>query len=220
MRFQILVIMMLLSINLCFTYDISGYPYKSKFDERFKKNVDAKTIINSLDDQDLDMVFSALKKAGEMRLTNARLKVEGLVASSNPQANLGKGEQATAYRHIFYMGILVLGKIGDDGDGGILGGYLWDLKKDKQGTIYVLSALGDLTNSRLALNLLNEYIPSIVTESDSRVVKQLVDSLLAHNSRSSIVPLMNVKQKVSQINRAYINEAIKLLNQTGVRSRG
>lgn len=193
------------------SYSLTDYPFKSKYDVSYAKISDYDTIVNGLDDQDQDVVYSALKRAGQLKITNIRVKVESIIGSASPIANQGKAVQSTSYRHVFNMGILVLGKIGDESDGPILANYLKDTK-DKIGIICILRALGDLTTSKFALETLNAYTYTMDSKTDSRVVREMVDAMVVHNSRTSMGPLLWLKGKVQSQDKSYINEAIKTLD--------
>lgn len=196
------------------SYGIDEYPYESKYDPLFSKLNDVTTITNALDDKEWDMVYSALKRVGQLGIVSAREKVLGLMSSANPQANLGKPIQRANMQNIFYMSVLVVGKIGNTNDGPTLAAFLRDVK-DPIGIVCVLQALGDMTNSKQALESLNTYTQTIHGKTDNRIVKQLVESIMAHNSKSSVVPLLRLQSNVDADMRDMINEAIKRISKFG-----
>jgi hypothetical protein len=216
MKMKVLVLsaFLVFAAGYLFSYEIADYPYKSKYDSMFVELNDITTISNSLDDSDLDIVFSAMKRAAQLKMVELKGRISGLVGESNPAANQGKDVRLAEYRHIFNMGLLVLGKLGDESDAGMLAGYLHDMK-DPVSISCGLQALGDLSTSKKALNSLNDYTTSVSSQTDSRVVKQLIDSILMHNSRSSISFLFTMQGRVSQAQRDYVNTAIKRLNAKG-----
>ena len=131
------------------------------------------TVISSfLDSGNYDEVFCAIRRVGELKLTNVKGKVGSWVATSEPDANVGKGVMEADIWHIFNMGVLVLGKIGDKSDGIILSGYLWG-NKDNISQVCLLQALGSLTDSDTALDTLNKYAVTLDSKTRSDVVKQL-----------------------------------------------
>lgn len=210
-----LTVLTLFFAGFIFSYDINNYPYKSKYDSMFAELNDVNVISSSLDDSsDIDMVYSALKRAGQLKMVAVKPRIQSIVAEANPAANQGKDIRIADLRHVFNMGVLVLGKIGNDDDAGILTGFLHDLK-DPASISCVLQALGDLRPSKRALSSLNDYTTSVSMKTDSRIVRQLIDSILAHNSRSSINFLFLLQGRVSQNQKAYVNTAIKQLNVKG-----
>lgn len=206
--------LMLLAAGFVFSYDLNAYPYTSKYDSMFAEVNDVNTITGSLEESEPDMLFSAIKRAGQLKMVAARARIQSLVSEANPAANQGKDVRQANYRHVFNMGVLVLGKIGNDEDAVMLAAFLHDTK-DVTSISCILQALGDLKPSKRALASLNDYTTSVSTKTDSRVVRQLIDSILMHNSRSSINYLFLLQGRVSQNQKAYINTAIKQLNAKG-----
>ena len=205
---------LLFTAGFIFSYDLNDYPYKSQYDSMFAEISDVNTILNSLDDSEPDMVFSALKRAGQLKMVAARGRIQSIVSGANPAANQGKDVRQANFRHVFNMGLLVLGKIGNDDDAAIMAGFLHDTR-DVASITCILQALGDLKTSPRALASLSDYTTSVSTKTDSRSVKQLVDSILQHNSRSSINYLFLLQGRVSQNQKANVNSAIKQLNARG-----
>ncbi len=212
--FQFILLTLFVLALKGYSYDISEYPYKSKYDAMFKEMTDVNTITASLNDKETDVVFSALKRVGQLKIVAARKKVEEIVGESNPIANQGKPEQRSEYTHLFNMGVMVLGKIGDATDAIMLSKLLRETP-DKISEICILQALGDLSMSKVALEYLHQYSELIDNRSDYRVVKTLVDSIAAHNSKDSINVLYSLKERAPQNLRSYINEIVKKLNATG-----
>lgn len=213
-RFFLVTAVLVLLSGTLFSYEISDYPYKSKFDSTFIEINDISTLSAALDDSDVDMIFSAMKRAAQLKMVDLKPRISALVGESNPTANRGKDIRLAEYRHVFNMGLLVLGKLGNDSDAGMLAGYLRDLK-DPVSITCCLQALGDLNASKKALESLNNYTTDVTSQTDSRVVKQLIDSILMHNSRKSINPLLLMQGRVSQAQRDYVNSAVKQLNVRG-----
>ncbi len=207
-------LMMFLMAGFLYSYEISDYPHTSKYDERLKNISDEAFLSNALDDSDLDLVFSALKRVGELRLTNLKPKVIGLIGAANPQANISKSRFSANYRNIFYLGVLVLGKIGNsEEDATYIASFLRDTKKDVLGSVCILQALGELKGSEKALDFLQEYSLTVNYRTDSRVVRSLVDAIVAHGKKSSNTYLISLRGRVSQNDRIYVSEAIKKLKK-------
>ncbi|MCX7820501.1 MAG: hypothetical protein N2258_02365 [Brevinematales bacterium] len=214
MRFISIILFVLLS-TLSFSYEISDFPYKSRYDEKLKYITDEKYLSEALDDSDLDIVFSALKRVGELKLTNLKSKVIGLIAVANPQANQDKPKLLANYRNIFYLGILVIGKIGNgDDDAPYLTSFLRDTKKDPLATSYILMALGEFKGNKKALDFLQEYSLLVNPRTDSRVVRALVDAIVAHGNKKSNVYLIKLKKNTNKEDQSYIDEAIDKLRRS------
>ncbi len=194
-----------------FSYEIRNYPHEGKFDSVFAEIDDVEAVTNALDNSDAEMVFGALKRVGMMKIVSAKPRVIGIIASANPSANLGRAQVTADSRHLFNMGVLVLGKIGSDADTGMLASFLRDTK-DPISIVCILAALGDIVPSKKGLDSLNEYTTTVSTKTDSRVVRQLVDSIVRHNSRSSINALLLMQGRVSQNQKSVISAAVKELN--------
>ncbi|GEM_PF-1508151 len=201
-------ILLLICFLKGYSYDLSEYPYKSKFESAYARINDTNLLISSLDDKDLDVVFSAMKRIGQLKITSARFRVEEILGESNPTANEGKAVQRAEFKYLFDMAVLVLGKIGDNQDATTLSKLLRETR-DQISLICLLQALGDLSNSDTALEYLHQYASLINNYSDARVVKGLVDAISAHRSRSSVVVLLTLMNKAPQNLRDYINDAVK-----------
>ncbi|MGC8764602.1 MAG: hypothetical protein ACP5QT_01785 [Brevinematia bacterium] len=211
---KIFFIFLIFLYGLSFSYEISEFPHVSRYDERLKNISDESFLSNALDDSDLDLVFSALKRVGELRLTNLKSKVIGLIGIANPQANISRSKLYANYRNIFYLGILVLGKIGSsENDAAYLAGFLRDTKKDVLGTVCILQALGELKGNKKALDFLQEYSLTVGYRTDSRVVRSLVDAIVAQGKKSSNTYLISLRGRVSQEDRVYVSDAIMKLKK-------
>ena len=215
---RLVLLILVFSFTVVYSFEIEDYPYKSKYEANLKNVTDVNFISNSLDDSDLDLVYAALKRVGELKLTNLKPKVIALIGSANPQANVGKVMQLANYRHIFYVGLLVMGKIGSsEEDAAFIASFLRDTKNDVMGTMCILKALGDLKGNPKALEFLHQYTLSLKRQEDSRIIRVLVDALVSQNKKSSIRYLLNLRKRVSQNDQVYINEAIRQLNKKGER---
>lgn len=209
-----LFLLLLFVVNLSFSYEISDYPHQSRYDEKLKYINDEKYLSEALDDSDLDLVFSALKRVGELKLTNLKPKVIGLISLANPQANQDKPKLLANYRNIFYLGILVMGKIGNgDDDAPFITSFLRDTKKDPLATSYILMALGEFKGNKKALDFLQEYSLLITPRTDSRVVRALVDAIVSHGNKKSNVYLIKLKKNTNKEDQSYIDAAIDKLRR-------
>ncbi len=201
-----------------YSYDINEYPYKSKYDAGFATMNDTNTILQSLNDKDNDVIFSALKRAGELRLSASKARVEEIIGEANPEVNQGKAVQRAEFKKLFDMAVLVLGKIGDSQDAIMLSKLLKETRDDVS-LVCLLQALGDLSMSSVALEYLHQYTTVINNYSDYRVVKTLVDSIANHKSRTSVGVLLQLMNRAPQNLREYINDTIKELDKLPVETQ-
>ncbi len=204
--------------TLAFGYDISDYTHVSKYDAVFSTITDESSIMEGLNrsgssEDERDYIYSAVKRVGVLKLTNFKKKLEEMVSVI---PNQGSSIDAANFRNIINMSILVLGKIGDASDGYLIAQFLHD-KKEIISILCLLQALGDLRDSDDALKELNEYTVSLNSKTREDIVKQTVDSILEHNSKSSISFLFALQGRAPQSQIKYINDAIVQLNKTGTR---
>jgi hypothetical protein len=205
------ILLFFFSVSL-YTYDITEYAYKSKYDAAFAVITDTNTILSALNDKDDDVVYSALRRVGQLRISAAKAKVEEIVSEANPEVNQGKSEQRTEFKKLYDMGVLVLGKIGNADDAIMLSKLIKETK-DNISLVCLLQALGDLNMSDTALQYLHQYTSVINNYSDYRVVKTLVDSIANHKSKSSMGVLLELINKAPQNLREYINDTVKELSK-------
>ncbi len=215
---KLVVIILLFFVIKGYSYDITEYPYKSKYDADFAEIKDGNMLISSLYDKELDVEFSALKRIGMLKITAAKKRVEEIVAESDPVANQGKTEQRADFKYLFDMGVLVLGKIGDNADAVTLSKLLKETA-DNVSLVCILQALGDISTSDTALLYLHQFCVVVNNYSDARVVKALVDSIAAHKSRTSVSILLTMINNAPQNMRGYINDAIKEIEKTPLETK-
>jgi len=195
-----------------FSYDFNDF--HSKYDTMFQNMSDSRMISNYLASDDPDMVISALKRVGALKITDVKKVVEALFAASTPSANQGKAVQRTSYDNLFNLSALVLGVIGDDSDGQIISSYFNDAA-DPASKVYLLRSMGNLSNSSTALSALNNFALKVDMMTDSRVVNELVNSIVLHNSKSSIGPLLEMSRSAPTSTRDGIDSAISILSKRG-----
>ncbi len=184
-----------LVLGLLFMSSLVFAEYKSPYDAMFKK-IDASSsniIFQSLDSMDINLVYSALKRVGELRFRKAAPKVREWIAASNPASNAGKADQRTKLRNIFYISIWALGRVGNDDDAAMLSSYWRDLR-NKESKIYLIRALGEIKGSKVAIDKLNSLTKVI---RDERLANALLDSIEKQNSPTSVFPLMILEKKSS-----------------------
>ena len=182
-------------LSLLFVSSLVFAEYKSPYDAMFKNlNASSSNIIfQSLDSMDINLVYSALKRVGELRYRPAASKVREWISESNPAANVGKAGQRTALRNIFHISIWALGRVGNDEDAKTLASYWRDLR-DKESQLALIQALGEIKGSKIAIDKLNE-LTKFVT--DERLGNALLDSIEKQNSPTSVFPLMVLQRQAS-----------------------
>jgi hypothetical protein len=109
---------------------IIGYSDTNTYNE-YLQSIDAGSadvLIQALHTGDMDLTYGAIKRIGELKLTNARKDIYDWMAQSNPAANQGKEIQSQNLRNIFRICVWTLGQIGNETDAHELVGYLKDIQ--------------------------------------------------------------------------------------------
>lgn len=170
-------------------------------------------IISSLDSMDPSEVLGALKKVSIDRIREARSKVRYVMRSYCPSAS--DEDDSPQFREtearIYRAAVLAIGKIGEDMDAAELENVYDLVNLDIKETI--VFSLGEMTNSRKALEVLN----TLTTKIDKRpLLDTLLKAVLKHKSKTSIIPLKllltspNVSERTRDLIKKVINElAIK-----------
>lgn len=171
-------------------------------------------IQQGLNSEDLDAVYSAIKRVGELRLTNMIKDVYEWLGQSNPVANIGKVQRSQQVKNIFNISIWTIGQIGSDRDAQELVTYLKDISQ-KETIRVVIFSLGELHPSVAGLNALNRLTAQITDESIAEI---LLAAIMKHNSKSSAAPLMEMSKNVtfSENFRNKLSKASKQLVETGI----
>ena len=193
----------------------SYFTYQSPYDPLFV-NLDASSsnmLIESLYSEDLNLVFSALKKIGDIKLKAAKVNVKDVLGFANPAANYGKPMEQAKRKNIYLLSIWVLGRIGDDKDAEILASYIKD-SSDIETHYYIILALGELAPSVKALEALNRMTEYVT---DERLAKACINAILKHNSKTSIIPLLKMSERpiFSPEFKKIIANTIDQLGKTG-----
>ncbi|OHD53529.1 MAG: hypothetical protein A2Y33_03920 [Spirochaetes bacterium GWF1_51_8] len=191
------------------------FTYKSPYDALYA-DIDASAsnmLIDSLYSEDLNIIYSALKRIGELKLKVAKINVKDVLGFSNPVVNSGKpGEQAKRM-NIYHMSIWVLGRIGDDSDAEILSSYIKD-STDVQTWYYIIVALGEMAPAPKALEGLHTLTLLV---KDERLAYAVVAAILKHNSKTSIIPLLKISDKsyFSPDFKKYVSQVMDQISKTG-----
>jgi hypothetical protein len=204
---------------------VPGFGYTSPYDEAFSQ-IDASgysTLENALKSADIDMVYSAIKRIGELKITNARSIIREWLGQTNPETTRSNPALAARYRNIFNISIWTIGRIGENSDARLLANY-WRAVSDVEGQVAIVNALGNLSNSEIALDALNRLTTTIT---DERIAFELVDAVVKHNSKKSVVPLMRMASPGRRVTgnvragsfspefRAYANKVANQISKEG-----
>lgn len=146
------------------------------------------TLEEAYDDCDYDLFEACAQRAFELEL-EASIKVfDNVFADCNPDANELNPTFQAKVKPYFYVAVLAYGHFGDDYEAGELLNAM--IRNDDDFvTWYIFKALGYMTESEKALTILNEatgWVDSVL------LADQLIESLVAHNSYSSIIPLTDL----------------------------
>lgn len=150
-----------------------------------------KVLRHALESEDLEKVQRAIKKIGELGLTNVRDRVRIWYGEANPTKSKHNASYLAKLKGIFHTSIWTLTRIGNDKDAETMALTLRGLK-DKQGQLLIITALGEFPESKIALETLNELTAYV---DDERIARKLVASLIKFNSSSSQDPLMYMSQR-------------------------
>ncbi len=170
----------------------ASYSKITTYDEYFK-SMDASNydqIVESFISDDLDMVYGGIKRIGELKLTNARQEIFGLMAQSNPIANQGK-KRINQLKDIFLISVWTMGQIGNNQDAIEIASYLKDIT-DKEGQKALIQALGEIHPSPEGLTALNNLTTQIT---DETIAETLFIAILKHNSKSSASYLITMSKR-------------------------
>jgi len=207
-RVQRWVLIGLLSAGVIWGYDTKYDPMMESLD-RSQSNL----ILQALESPDYDLVCSALKKAGDLKLKEALTQVRNLVSAANPGSNLDKSVQVAKMRDVYILGVWVLGLIGDESDARMLSTYLLKDVFDKNRAYALIGALGNL-DYPVSRQTLHEYAKRV---EDERLAMLLVESLEKLNHRDSLLPLIRLREKpiFTDAFKARVDQAIRSIKEKG-----
>jgi len=208
MRWKVLMMVGLLAGSIAWGYDTKYDPMMASLDAS-QSNI----ILQALDSPDYDLVCSALKRVGELRLKEAIVQVRNLVSAANPGSNLDKSIQVAKMRDIYILGVWVLGLIGDESDARMLSTYLMKDVFDKNRAYALIGALGNL-DYPVSRETLHEYAKRV---EDERLATLLVESLEKLNHRDSLIPLIRLRERpiFTDAFKARVDQAIRSIKEKG-----
>lgn len=151
-------------------------------------NVILETMEEAYDDLDYDLFEICALKVFELELEESLSFFSDVFQTCNPDANEYEATLQATLKPFFYVSVLAYGHFGDDTEvGQLLTAMIRN--DDDHVTWYIFKALGYMTESERALNILNEatgWVDSVL------LAEQLIESLEAHADYSSIVPLSDL----------------------------
>ncbi len=204
---RILLLSMVL-VGVCWGYNTKYDPMMASLDKS-----QSNLILEALDSPDYDLVCSALKRAGELELKEALVRVRNLVSAANPGSNLDKSVQVAKMRDVYILGVWVLGIIGDESDARMLSTYLLKDVFDKNRAYALIGALGNL-DYPVSREALHEYAKRV---EDERLAMLLVESLEKLNHRDSLLPLIRLRERpiFTDAFKARVDQAIRSIKEKG-----
>ncbi len=199
----------------CFIPAIDYAQYESKYDVMFA-NLDSSAsnvMFQAMDSMDYDLVYSAIKRAGELKLLSAKTKIKEWLGAANPSANVGKPKQLADMRHIFNISIWAVGRVGNDADAEVFANYWVDIT-DKESRMYIIMALGEISGSPKAISVLNDLTQKV---NDERLANVLLESIEKQKSKSSVYPLvmMGNRPNFSKAFKTRANQLAGKLSNSG-----
>lgn len=187
--------------------------YVSPYDESFAllNKTHIVLLTNSLESRDYNLVYSAIKRLGQLQVTNTLPRIEVWFRESNPAANPGRDLDIAAMRNVFNISVWAIGRMGGDHDAEVLSYYL-DKITDVEAQIAIIDALGDLSDSQNALDALHKEAQTVT---DQRIADRVVKAIMKHNMKASYEPLMNMANRGGVFNQGFRDSvkqnAVKLL---------
>ncbi len=205
----------LLVLSFLVTAQAGFGEYKSVYEGMFV-NLDTSSsniLFQAMDSLDFDLVYSAIKRVGELKMTQAKYRVKEWLGAANPSANYGKPKQLADLRNIFHISIWTVGRIGNDADAETFANYWKDIT-DKESRMYIILGLGEMTDSPKATSVLNDITKTV---NDERLANLLVEAIEKHQSKSSLYPLMQLSQRpnFSPAFKNRVNQVAGKISKTG-----
>ncbi len=135
-------------------------------------------------ESDLKVVCSALKRIGELKLTNqaVREKVVSLVDSIDPNLNTDI-QKTTFMKPAYYMGIIIMGHIGSKAEAERLAVYISNTK-DRIARMYLIQSIGNLPYP-ISLQILHEQT-EMINNTEVQLAFYLLEALKRQGYKSSI----------------------------------
>jgi hypothetical protein len=178
--------------SIAFSFSVNDYKLfdgmEIKYEDLLMTELDRGFNVQS--DADIKTTCSALKRIGELKLTNARPKIMSLSDSVSPESATEGLETIRKLRAIYYMSIIVMGQIGAQEEANRLARYL-RTTKDRQAKIFLIQSLGRL-RYKISVETLNDFTEG-QNNTDMDIPVVLIDALVNLGSKSSIPYLRSMQ---------------------------
>lgn len=174
----------LLSIfTLTLSNTIYANPYEAFADlDVSSSNMLLSAMESGFDSGDYDMFETCALRVLEIDLEESLDLFVEIFETTEPGANSFQPNEASDWMPYFYVSALALGQFGGDNEAIMLRNALME-NDDYYVNLYVVKALGMMTNCDVALETLNQTAEWVASEA---LVIALLEAILAHNSLSSI----------------------------------
>jgi hypothetical protein len=157
------------------------------------------------------MIYSAVRRVGELKITNARDRVREIFSEARPHLSGEGARRSAVLRDSFLISAWTMGQIGNELDAQELADSLKDIR-DRESRIVIINSLGELKYA-IAINTLHNLSR---TETDQDAARAIVDAIKKHNLRNSYIFLVDMAERPS-FNKALrehiTNVANHILNQ-------
>jgi hypothetical protein len=189
-------------------FSLEDYSYQNPAEAAFSHVGDVPTIINALEDRNPDIVYCAIKRAGQLNLECARERIKLILIQANPSLNRNNALKNASLRPVYYEGILVLGKIGNADDSSFLSSFLYSSDNVEE-LFYLLKSITALPDSQVTVARLHDFVLSLNYNPDSRITRAIVDTIIFYHTRAFINTLISLEGKVKGEIKDYVAEAMR-----------
>lgn len=214
---KIVLLFFIIVPALAFSFSYSEYKLFDGLDAKYEDLLmtELERGFNVQSDADIKTTCSALKRVGELNLTNARPRVMSLSDSVSPESITEGIEKVRKLRAIYYMSIIVMGQIGEQEEANRLARYL-RTTKDRQAKMYIVQSLGKL-RYKISVETLNDFTEGLNNQ-DPDLPSIVLDALVNLGSKSSIpfIRTMQVRGNFTDTNMiSKFDRSVEFLEKNG-----
>lgn len=214
---KIALLFFILVPALAFSFSYSEYKLFDGLDAKYEELLmtEIERGFNVQSEADIKTTCSALKRVGQLNITNARERIMSLADSVSPESITEGVEKVRKLRSIYYMSIIVMGQIGQQEEANRLARYL-RTTKDRQAKMYLIQSLGKL-RFKISVETLNDFTEGL-NRQDPDIPSILLEALVNLGSKSSIpyIRTMQVKGNFTDTNMiAKFDRAVEFLEKNG-----
>lgn len=191
---KIFLLLFVLIPGFVFSFSYNDYNLFDGLDMKYQDllTTELERGFNVQSDADIKTTCSALRRIGELKMTNARPKIMSLADTVSPESATEGLEKIRKLRSIYYMSIIVMGQIGEQEEANRLARYL-RTTKDRQAKIFLIQSLGRL-RFNVSVETLNDYTEG-QNNTDMDIPNILLDALVNLGSKSSIPYIRTMQVK-------------------------